>query len=107
MSDIITIHDVDFNIISANEEAKAILKLPSLDATDTKCYKFYHGKNNVPDLCPSMKCLLNGEPVSFDIFEPYLNMDLTIKVVPLYDYNNLLIGLMHLVKDMTKPSRTT
>ncbi len=105
MSDMITIHDADFNIVSANEEAKTILKLPSLDATDAKCYEFYHGKNNIPDLCPSMKCLLNGEPATFEIFEPYLNMDLEIKVTPLYDCNNFLIGLMHVVKNMTKHYR--
>jgi hypothetical protein len=45
MPNIITIHDSDFNIVSANEEAKNILKLPPLDISDAKCYEYYHGKD--------------------------------------------------------------
>ncbi len=102
MADMITIHDNDFNIVSANEEAKKILKLPALDASKAKCYEFYHGKDNLPEFCPCIKCFIRGEPIVFDIFEPHLHMDLEIQATPLYDYSNKPIGLMHVVKDITK-----
>ncbi len=101
MVSIVTIHDRDFNIVSANEEAKRILKLPSLDSTGVKCYEFYHGKNSLPEFCPSIKCLLKGEPIVLEIYEPFLNMYVELRVIPLYDYKNMLIGLMHLVRNIT------
>ena len=102
MWEIITIHDCYFNIVSANEEAKKFLKLPSLDVSDAKCYEYYHGKDSLPELCPCIKCFLRGEPIVFDIFEPHLNMDLKIRAIPLFDYSNNPIGLMHVVKSIAK-----
>ena len=102
MTDMITIHDNDFNIVNANEEAKKILQLPPLDTSKAKCYEFYHGKDSLPALCPCIKCFISGEPIVFDIFEPHLNMHLEIRATPLYDYYNEPIGLMHVVKDITK-----
>jgi hypothetical protein len=102
MDTIITIHDQDFNIVSANEEAKKILKLPSLGIANVKCYKCYHGKDSVPELCPCIKCFINGKPIVFKIFEPHLNMNLQVKAVPLFDYMYNPIGLLHVVKNITK-----
>lgn len=104
MACMITIHDNDFNIVSANEEAMKFLDLPQLDYSDAKCYEYYHGADSLPDLCPCIKCFLTGEPIVFSIFEPYLKTGLEIRAVPLYDYNNKPIGLMHIVKRKTDPN---
>ncbi|TNF54739.1 hypothetical protein EP227_03745 [bacterium] len=98
-NEMITLHDKDFNIIYANEAAKKILNLPLLDVTNAKCYEYYHGKEHPPEICPSCRCLLTGEPVSFERYEPHLNMLLKIKAIPLFDdSNSQLIGLIHIVK---------
>jgi hypothetical protein len=94
----ITIHNKNFNIVYANEEAKNILQLPPLNVSQAKCYEFYHGKDQLPELCPCIKCFLEGNPVSFDIFEPHLNMDLEVIAIPLYMHINNPIGLMHIAK---------
>ncbi|MEN8265028.1 MAG: PAS domain S-box protein, partial [Nitrospirota bacterium] len=48
ITDMITIHDSDFNIIRSNRAAKKILGLPFLEIRDAKCYKYYHGKDHPP-----------------------------------------------------------
>jgi len=74
ITDMITIHDKDFNIIRANKAAKEILKLPSLEVTKAiKCYEYYHGTDCPPENCLSCACLTTGAPNSFEIFEPHLN----------------------------------
>ena len=98
---IITYHDKDFNIISANKVAKEILGLPSLIGTEVKCYKYYHGINSPPKQCPSCKCLLSKEPVFFEIYEPHLNKYLQIRAFPQFDENNEFKGLIHFVRDIT------
>ena len=98
---IITFHDKDFNIISANKVAKEMLGLPSLIGNEVKCYKYYHGKDSPPKQCPSFTCLLSGKPVFFEIFEPHLNKCIQIRAFPQFDKNNEFKGLFHFVRDIT------
>lgn len=97
----ITYHDKDFNIIGANQAAKEILGLPSLIGNEVKCYKYYHGKDSPPKQCPSCKCLLNEEPVFFEIYEPHLHKCIQIRAFPQFDENDKFTGLIHFVRDIT------
>ncbi len=100
--DMITIQDRDFNIIKANKVAKKILDLPDEEITKTKCFKFYHGTDSPQKKCPSCKCLKTGETATFEVFEPHLNKFLEIRAIPRYNIDNELIGLIHVVRDITK-----
>jgi len=101
---IITYHDKDFNIISANKAAKELLGLPPFNGTEVKCYQYYHGKDSPPEQCPSCRCLLTKEPVFFDVFEPHLHKRIQIRAFPLFDDNGEYQGLIHFVRDITHES---
>jgi diguanylate cyclase (GGDEF)-like protein/PAS domain S-box-containing protein len=101
ITDMITIHDRDFNIIRANKAAEQILGLPFL-LPGTKCYKYYHGKDDPMEGCPSCDCIKSGMPVSFEMSEPYLNMYLEIRAIPRFDAGNKLAGLLHIARDITE-----
>ena len=102
ITDMITIHDNDFNIIHANKAAIETLGLPFLDETKPKCYEFYHGKNNPPDNCLSCECIGTGKPSSFETFEPHLDMFLEVRAMPRFDSHNQMVGLIHIVRDITE-----
>jgi PAS domain S-box-containing protein len=103
ITDAITIHDKDFNIVYANKAAQQILKLPALDNHFVhKCFKFYHGTTKPPEGCPSCDCLKTGKPANFEIFEPHLNMYIEIRSMPRLNNNNELIGLIHIARDVTE-----
>ena len=107
ITDAITIHDKDFNIIYANKVARKMLKLPSLDKHLVhKCFKFYHGMDNPPKGCPTCTSLKNGKPANFEIFEPHLNTYIEIRTMPRLDSNNNLIGLIHITRDVTERKET-
>ena len=83
ITDAITVHDKDFNIIRFNKAAERMLGLPdSLIPKELKCYKCYHGKNSPPAECPSCRCLDTGEQAIFEIFEPHLNRHIEIRAIP-------------------------
>ncbi len=105
ITDMITIHDKDFNIIRANREAQKILGLPFLETTKAKCYDSYHGKDGPPEWCPSCKCLKTGVPASHEMFEPHLGIFIEIRAMPRFDSNNQLIGLIHVIRDITERKR--
>ncbi|GAB4538828.1 MAG: hypothetical protein Fur0020_07750 [Thermodesulfovibrionia bacterium] len=106
ITDMVTIHDRDWNIIRANKSAERILHLPilSLDK-ETKCFRYYHGTEKPPPGCPSCQCLQTGKPATFELFEPHLDMFLEIRAMPRFDSNNNLIGLIHIVRDITEIKR--
>ncbi|MFA4829624.1 MAG: PAS domain S-box protein [Thermodesulfovibrionales bacterium] len=103
ITDMVTVHDKDWNIIRANKAAEKMLGLPFLEKTSgTKCFKYYHGTEKPPEGCPSCGCLKNGKSALFEIFEPHLNMFIEIRAIPRFDSNNNLIGLIHVVRDITE-----
>ncbi len=102
ITDIITIHDADFNIVYANKSAQKMLKIPSLsEKVVHKCFKYYHGTKCPPDGCPSCDCLKTGSSANFEVFEPHLGMFVEIRSMPRFDSNNQLVGLIHIARDIT------
>lgn len=103
ITDMVTVHDRDFNIILANKAAEKILGLPILEKVkDRKCFSYYHGTDSAPSGCPSCGCLISAEPASFEVFEPHLNMFIEIRAIPRFDSSNNIIGLIHVVRDITE-----
>ncbi len=105
ITDMITIHDGDFNIIRANKAAIDTLKLPLLEINKVKCYEFYHGKNCPPDNCLSCECFNTGKPSSFETYETHLGMHLDVRAMPRYDDKNQMIGIVHVIRDITERKR--
>jgi PAS domain S-box-containing protein len=105
ITDMITIQDRDFNIIRANKTAGEILGLPFSEITRAKCYEYYHGKDCPPEECVSCECFETEEPTAFEYFEPHLNKFLEMRAIPRFDNHNQMIGLIHIVRDITERKR--
>ncbi len=101
ITDMITIHDKDFNIIRANEAAKKVLGLPNFDNGPLKCFKYYHGNESPPKRCPSCRAGETKESIISEVYEPHLKMYVEIRAIPRFDKNNELTGLIHVVRDIT------
>lgn len=103
LTDSITIHDKDFNIIRSNKAAKALLKIPSIETKlTTKCYTYFHGVDSPPVGCPSCNCLNSGLPGIFEIFEPNLNLFIEIRAIPRLSDSGGIEGLIHIVRDISE-----
>ena len=101
ITDMITIHDKDFNIIRSNKAAQKILGIPGHEKDPIKCFKYYHGTEAPPQRCPSCMALQTKEPVTSEVYEPHLKMHVEIRAIPRFDKNNELTGLIHVVRDIT------
>lgn len=107
ITDMVTVHDKDFNIVYANKAAEKTLKLPSVSADSThKCFSYYHGTACPPHGCPSCACLQTGASANFEIYEPHLKMFVEIRSMPRFDANNQLVGLIHIGRDVTERKNT-
>lgn len=106
LTDMITVHDKDYNIIWANKAAQKILSLPILENERVKCFRQYHGSDVPPSGCPSCDCIKTGAAAKFDIFEPHLNMFIEISAVPRFNAAGEMVGLIHVVRDITEKKKS-
>lgn len=102
ITDMITVHDADFNIIRYNTAAEKMLGLSFLNIKKEKCYQFYHGTECPPAGCPSCLTFKTGVPATVELFEPHLNMFIEIRAIPRLDSEHNIIGLIHVVRDITE-----
>ena len=106
ITDMITIHDKDFNIIHANKSAREKLHLPDLNINKSiKCFKYFHGTESPPAECPSCDCVKTGIPAVVEQFEPHLNKNIEVRAMPRLDGKNRITGVIHIVRDITERKR--
>jgi PAS domain S-box-containing protein len=105
ITDMITVHDKDFNILFANKAARDALRLPPLGDNCVKCFSAYHGSACPPTGCPSCATLTTGVITTAEIFEPHLNMFIEIRAIPRFGPENEIIGLIHVVRDISSRKR--
>ncbi len=105
ITDMITIHDMDYNIVRSNKAANKILGLPFLEGQKVKCYHYYHGTDQPPEYCPSCECLETEKSMTFEMYEPHLSKFLEIRAMPLYDSSGQVSGLIHVIRDITERRR--
>lgn len=101
INDAITIHDNDFNIIRANKAAEEMLGVQIEKIVKQKCFRSYHGTAAPPVRCPSCQTAKTGIDSTTEIYESHLDKYLEIKALPRYDENRDLIGVVHVVRDIT------
>lgn len=101
INDAITIHDKDFNIIRANRAAEEMLGLSMQSVLRQKCFRSYHGTDAPPVKCPSCQTAHTGIESTTEIYEPHLEKYLEIKALPRFDDDKSLIGVVHVVRDIT------
>jgi PAS domain S-box-containing protein len=102
INDAITIHDAEFNIIKANKAAELLLGKTAQDILRNKCFESYHGTLCAPETCPSCNVLKTRKEATTEIYESNLGKFLEIKALPRLDDKNNLIGLVHVVRDITE-----
>ena len=102
ITDMITIHDMDFNIIASNTSAEKLLNIDFMAENMPKCFQIYHGTDAPPSGCPSCESTKTKKPCIHEIYEPHLDMFLEIRAIPRLDADNNITGLIHVVRDISK-----
>ena len=106
ITDMVTVHDMDFNIIRANPAAKSMFGLQLEEGIPlVKCFRCYHGTETPPSGCASCQSIQTGKTSVIEMFEPYLNRHLEIRAMPRFGSDHQMVGLIHVVRDITERKR--
>ncbi|MFZ3071840.1 MAG: HD domain-containing phosphohydrolase [Thermodesulfobacteriota bacterium] len=101
VTDAISIHDTDYNIVRVNKYAAERLGEPPERLIGRKCYEVFHGANEPVKDCPNRKTLEDKKAHTSEISEPRLSGIFEISTYPLFKEGDMLIGTVHHMKDIT------
>jgi len=101
ISEMISIHDKDFNIVKINKALADFLENKPEKLIGKKCYEVLHGTNRPYPNCPCQKTGLTKKTVSFEFYEPYLGKHIEITINPIVDEDGEITGSVNIFKDIT------
>ncbi len=101
ITDVIFLSDLNFTIRRVNRAAEKMLGMPLNDILGKKCYELFHGSDTAPFSCAGCVAIETGKSVETDELQHKLNIFLNIRVIPRFNSDSELIGLIHVIRDMT------
>lgn len=101
ITDMISIHDKDYNIIRANKVFAKSFGLHPREVINRKCYEIVHGTNGPLANCPHSKTCSLLQPVREEVIDPRTNKILRVITYPYYSPEGEFIGSIHVARDIT------
>jgi PAS domain S-box-containing protein/putative nucleotidyltransferase with HDIG domain len=101
MSDMVTIHDNEFQILRANRAAAEVFGYQPGDIVGLACFHVFHHLDCPIDNCPFHRSQTTGEQEIIDVWEPTVGKWLQIISNPLKDALGAVTGVVHVMRDIT------
>lgn len=101
LEDPIFIIDMENRIIRINESMKKFVGKEHKDIEGKSCYEAVHALSIHFSGCPFSKAMETKKFSRAEIYEPYLKRWLDIRVMPIFDEENSMIGAIHMATDVT------
>jgi len=101
----ISIHDVNFNILDANQSLARILNTKLSDLIGKRCYEVIHHLSEPIKGCPCLQTIETKKFANAEVKTPHLKGEFNIFIYPLFNAGGGLKGFVHIMRDITKQSR--
>lgn len=107
ITDLITIHDLDYTVVRANRAVFELLGLPPGEVIGRKCYELFHPGGDRPlHTCPVAKFLRNADGRPFYSGESVIRgQDFKVSVFPLRDDEGELTGVVQVASNVSEEKR--
>jgi two-component system CheB/CheR fusion protein len=103
--DLISVMDAQHRIIRVNKAmADRLGKIPD-ECLGLECYTSIHGTDGPPKHCPHSMTLADGQEHMSEVHEERLGGDFLVTTTPLMDEHGLMIGTVHVARDITEQKR--
>jgi PAS domain S-box-containing protein len=101
----ISIHDVNFNILDANQSLAKILNITPFELIGKKCYEVIHHLSEPLKGCPYLQTIETKRVSSTDVEIPLLKKEFNISIYPLFNSEIGLKGFVHIMRDINEQKR--
>lgn len=102
ISDFVSIHDKNCNIIRVNKSFAEALKMKPDEVIGKKCYQLVHGTKEPCASCPHVKVLESRLPQTSVFFEPHLGIPLEVTACPVFNEDGQVWATVHIAKDISE-----
>ncbi|MEA1957321.1 MAG: ATP-binding protein, partial [Euryarchaeota archaeon] len=69
------------------------------------CYEIVHRTNEPIPNCPNKKTIETKKPATTEFFEPHLGVHLEVSTSPIFNEKGVIVGAVHIAKDITERKR--
>ena len=104
--DLIAIIDKEHRIVRVNRAMAGALGILPGEAEGKRCYELVHKSGTPPAICPHTQLLHDGKEHFAEVHEDNLGGDFYVTTTPLYDPAGVLIGSVHISRDITMRKRS-
>jgi len=102
ISDLISIHDLDFRIVRANSALCSFLGMTENELIGKTCFSMFHASSVHWPNCPHAGVLVHRAPVTELIEDDRIGAPLLVTCSPVYDERDRLLGSVHVARDVSK-----
>jgi PAS domain S-box-containing protein len=103
ITDMISIHDKNFNVIKANKAFAASVGLSPQEVINRKCYDLmHHGASSPITGCPHQRTLQDRIAVSEEVFDEHTKETFSVSTYPYFSQEGEIIGSIHIARDITE-----
>ena len=105
ITDFVSIHDKDFNILKANKATRDRFGITENDLKEKKCYEIFHGTDTHWPDCPLVKSKESLKPATEEVGDPHMGGVFQIDTFPLFDEKGEFTAVIHISKDITEKKK--
>ncbi len=102
ITDLISIHDRDFNIIKANRAFAAHFGLEPGELINRKCHDFFHRADSAIPGCPHEVAMRENRAVTEEVSEGNAGNIFRISTFPYRSPDGKIVGSVHIARDITE-----
>jgi len=102
ITDLISIHDSEFNIIKANLAFAEYFGFHPREMINKKCYEIFHGAASPIEGCPNITTLKENRPATLEVMDAEKKKIFQISTFPFYFHEAKFQGTIHIAKDITE-----
>jgi len=99
--DIVTLQDIDFHILKANQAACTILEISCDEIVDQSCYSLFHGSSEPCQDCPLLETQKDFTSYSREMHHAKLGKTFLVSAAPVLDEQGEIEYIVHVANDIT------
>jgi PAS domain S-box-containing protein len=103
--DLIAVMDAQHRIVRVNKAMAGRLGVTTEECVGRTCYMDMHGTDGPPKGCPHSMTLADGQEHVAEVHEEHLGGDFLVTTTPLMDEHGLMIGSVHVARDITEQKK--
>lgn len=102
ISDLISIQDLDGNIIKVNQTYADTFNKKREEFAGMTCYRLVHGRDKPCKECPVIKTIETKKPAYVELFEPHLDIYISVATSPIFNQDGDVVSVVHVAKDISE-----